>query len=45
MIILREKMMKGNRMDTSDEKDSDERYQRDKNDEERVTNDIEVFNW
>ena len=30
-------------MDTSDEKDSDERYQIDKNDEERVTNDIEVF--
>ena len=27
----------------SDEKDYDERYQIDKNDEERVTNDIEFF--
>ena len=35
--------MKGNRTDMSDEKDSDERYQIDKNDEERVTNYIEVF--
>ena len=30
-------------MDTSDDKDSSERYQISKNDEERVTNDIEVF--
>ena len=29
--------------DMSHEKDSDERYQMDKNDEERVTNDTEVF--
>ena len=27
----------------SDDKESDERYQIDQNDEERVTNDIEVF--
>ena len=32
-----------NRMDMSDDKDSDERDKIDKNDEERVTNDIEVF--
>ena len=35
-------------MDMSDERDSDERYQIDKNDEERLTNDIEVLklgNW
>ena len=30
-------------MDISDDKDFDERYQIDKNYEERVTNDIEIF--
>ena len=40
MITLRNNLMQLNCMNMSDDKESDERYQIDKNDEERVTNDI-----
>ena len=40
MTILINNLMQLNCMNMSDDKESDERYQIDKNDEERVTNDI-----